>query len=86
MNEFPSYPIRDGETAEEILNEWGVYEFDEVKSRNFTHIFTHVRWDIRCVWVRAEGAPFDAYSLAEIFDNISLPTAFKQCLAILQSQ
>lgn len=86
MNEFPSYPIRDGETAEEILNEWGVYEFDEVKSRNFTHIFTHVRWDIRCVWVRAESAPFDAYSLAEIFDNISLPTAFKQCLAILQSQ
>ena len=84
MNEFPSRVVFDGETVEEILNEWGVYEFNEVKRGKFAHIFTHVRWDIDCVWVRADCAPFDAYSLAEIKETISLPTAFKQCLAILE--
>ena len=48
------------------------------------HIFTHIRWDILCVWVEAESAPFDAYSLDEIEEGISLPTAFKQCLGILK--
>ena len=48
------------------------------------HIFTHIRWDILCVWIKAESAPFDAYSLDEIEEGISLPTAFKQCLGILK--
>ncbi len=80
MNEFPSYVIKDGESAEQILNEWGVYEFNEIKRENYVHIFTHIRWDIVCVWVRAEYSPFDAYSLDEIEESVTLPTAFKQCL------
>ena len=82
MNEFPSF-VSHGESAEQVLNEWGMYEFTEVKRRKFTHIFTHIRWDITCVWVRAESAPFDAYRLEEIEEFISLPTAIKQCLDIL---
>ncbi len=83
MNELPSFVAERGESAEDILREWGMYEFTEVKRGNFVHIFTHIRWDITCVWARAEGAPFDAYSLAEIEESISLPTAFKQCLKLL---
>jgi hypothetical protein len=78
--------VFDGETPENILNEWGIYEFTEVKRQNYTHIFTHIRWDITCVWVKADGAPFDAYTLDEIRESISLPTAFRQCLGILNGE
>ena len=84
MNEFPSAMLSEGETPEKILNEWGMSAFTEVKRKKYVHIFTHIRWDIECVWVRAEDAPFDAYALDEIEESISLPTAFKQCLGILK--
>ena len=84
MNELPSRVITAGETAESVLNEWGMYEFNEVKRKKYKHIFTHIVWDITCVWVRTETSPFDSYSLDEIEESISLPTAFKQCLNILQ--
>ena len=83
MNEFPSEVVMDGETPENILNGWGVTAFTEIKRQKFTHIFTHIRWDMLCVWVRTDDAPFDAYTLNEIEQEISLPTAFKQCLRIL---
>lgn len=86
MNEFPSVVVSDGETPKNILNEWGMYEFTEVKRQKYSHIFTHIRWDITCVWVRTEYAPFDAYTLDEIEESVSLPTAFKQCLAILKDE
>lgn len=84
MNEFPSYVASFGETPEDILNEWGMYEFTEIKRGDFTHIFTHIRWDMTCVWVQTESSVFDAYSLEEIEQSISLPTAFKQCLRLLK--
>ena len=83
MNEFPSF-VFENESAEQVLNEWGMYAFTEIKRRNFTHIFTHIKWHITCVWVQADDAPFDAYTLEEIVENISLPTAFKQCLSTLK--
>ena len=82
MNEFPSAVYYEGETPEKFLNEWGMYEFTEVKRKNYAHIFTHIRWDITCIWIMAESAPFDTYALDEIEETISLPTAFKQCLGI----
>jgi A/G-specific adenine glycosylase len=85
MNEFPSQVIYNGESAEKILNEWGMYEFTEIKRQPFTHIFTHIRWDMTCVWVRTASAPFDAYTLAEIEEEISLPTAFKQCVKMVEN-
>ena len=84
LNEFPSAVVQEGEEPEKILNEWGMYAFTEVARKKYVHIFTHIRWDITCVWVRAEDAPFDAYTLEEIEGSISLPTAFKQCLGILK--
>lgn len=84
MNEFPSFVASGGESVEEILNEWGMYAFTEIKRRHYTHIFTHIKWNITCVWVETEFAPFDTYTLQEILESISLPTAFKQCMSILK--
>ncbi len=84
MNEFPSAVLFDGDSPEKILNEWGMSAFTEVKRGKYVHIFTHIRWDIECIWVRVEDSPFDAYALDEIEESISLPTAFRQCLGILK--
>ena len=84
MNEFPSFVATHGETPEDILNEWGMYAFTEVKRGNYVHIFTHIRWDITCIWVRTEDCSFDAYTIEEIEESISLPTAFKQCLTMIK--
>lgn len=86
MNELPSAVIRYGESAAEILNEWGVYAFNEIQRKRYTHIFTHIRWDITCVWVQAESAPFDAYTVEEIRQTVSLPTAFRQCLSMIDEK
>lgn len=86
MNEFPSAVVVNGETTENILNEWGMYEFTELDRRKFTHIFTHIRWNMTCLHVRVDSAPFDAYSLEEIEESVSLPTAFKQCLSMLKKE
>ena len=84
MNEFPSF-ITQGESERDVLNGWGVYEFTEKKRQKFTHIFTHIKWNITCVWIQTETAPFDAYRLEEIRQTISLPTAFKQCLKMIKT-
>ena len=84
MNEFPSYVVTRAQTPEDILNEWGMYAFTEVKRGKYTHIFTHIRWDITCIWVQTESSSFDAYTLEEIEESISLPTAFKQCLTMIK--
>ncbi len=83
MNEFPS-EVSQGESADEILYAWGVTEYEEVARQPFVHIFTHIRWNITCVWIKTEVAPFDTYGLEEIEASISLPTAFRQCLKVVE--
>ena len=84
LNEFPSHVVIEGETPENILNGWGMYEFKEINRRKYRHIFTHIRWEMTCIRIRTDSAPFDAYTLDEINEFISLPTAFRQCMGILQ--
>lgn len=81
MNEFPSEKAE--KSVEEILNGWGVSEFALVKRKKFSHIFTHIEWEMDCVLVDAEYSPFTAYSLRDINEKVALPTAFKQCLKML---
>lgn len=84
MNEFPS---ETGEkTAAEILNGWGVSAFTLLKKKKFSHIFTHIEWEMDCFLVQAQTAPFQVYPLAEIREKVALPTAFKQCLRILDER
>ena len=83
MNEFPSHVIERGESVENVLNEWGMYAFTEIKRKKYKHVFTHIIWDITCVWVKTDVSPFDCYAIDEIEEGISLPTAIKQCMEIL---
>ena len=82
MNEFPSHIAEEGTPPEEILESWGVSSFRIVRSKNYTHVFTHIRWDMTCFYVRAEKSPFPAYSEEALEKEVSLPTAFRQCAEI----
>ena len=84
MNEFPSHVVTAEETPENVLNEWGMSAFTEKNRKKYTHIFTHIRWDMTCILIETEVAPFDAYTLEEIVETVSLPTAFRQCLGMLK--
>ena len=84
--EFPSVVEEDGLTPEKVLNEWGVSVFTVKASKKFVHIFTHIRWDMSAYLIEAEDAPFERYSLREIEEKISLPTAFRQCLSIVAGE
>ncbi len=83
MNEFPSWVCADGEGIEAPLTEWGISDYQELARKDYVHVFTHIRWEITCVWIKTESAEFDAYPLSEIEETVSLPTAFRQCLTIL---
>lgn len=83
MNEFPSEPAGERTTPQEILDGWGMSSFKIVKSRKYSHIFTHIRWEMVCFLVEAESAPFPVYTLEKLDREASLPTAFRQCEEIL---
>ena len=63
-----------------------MYAFTEKNRKEYKHIFTHIRWEMRTFLVDSEDMelPFEVYSIEEIEEKISLPTAFKQCLGILK--
>lgn len=86
LNEFPSVIASPEDTPEKILNEWGMSAFKIVGKKKYTHIFTHIRWEMNCFLVEAESVPFETYSLWEIENEVALPTAFKQCLGMLESK
>ena len=81
MNEFPSFI---GISAEEGLKRLGVYEFEVVKTAKASHVFTHISWDMEVVLVKAEKVDLPTYTLAEIEEKVSLPTAFRQCLKVFE--
>ena len=84
MYEFPSQEKREGDTPEKVLNEWGVSAFMIQQGKQYTHVFTHVKWEMDSYFVRAESAPFEAVSIAALKEEISLPTAFRQMLKAVE--
>lgn len=80
--EFPSVEAEPDLTMEKALEGLGVSSFTLCKEGAYTHIFTHIRWEMLVYYVRTEAQPFTAYPLAEIQEKISLPTAFRQCLSL----
>lgn len=83
MNEFPSEKA--DRSMEEILSAWGMAGYKVSKRKKFTHVFTHIEWDMDCVLLDAETSPFHAYTREQLEKEIALPTAFKQCLKIIQN-
>lgn len=84
--EFPSVEAELGLTPEQALQRLGVASFTLCKEGLYTHIFTHIRWEMLVYHVQTEAAPFTAYPLAEIQEKVSLPTAFRQCLTLINNR
>ena len=89
MNEFPSLVIPNDDTgdlpvrAEKILREWGVKEPHVAGVKRYTHIFTHVRWNVTAFFVRATFSPFEEYGFSRLTDEAAFPTAFRRCFDLL---
>ena len=79
MYEFPSFV---GLSAEEGLKELGISSYKLIKKSKATHIFTHIVWDLQISLIETEKVNLPTYSLTEIKEKISLPTAFRQCLKV----
>lgn len=82
MYAFPVAKRGRDEIAE--LKELGVQTFSVIGKEEKTHVFTHVKWNMTCVLVKAAFAPFETYSLKELKETIALPTAFRQCVDLLE--
>jgi A/G-specific adenine glycosylase len=83
MNEFPSFV---GKTLEESAKELKIERFELIKSKKYTHIFTHIVWEMAAYLIKTEKVGLPCYSRSEIEEKVSLPTAFKQCLSILDGE
>ena len=81
LYEFPT-AAKDRD-EKDILAGWGVKGATIVKREKATHIFTHVKWEMECLFVRAEYSPFQQFSLQQIEEEISLPTAFAKAKKML---
>jgi A/G-specific adenine glycosylase len=81
MNEFPSFVGLDLKSA---VKEAEISSYKLIKTRKFTHIFTHIVWEMTAYWIETQQLAYPCYSLEEIEKTVSLPTAFKQCLAVFK--
>ena len=72
------------ETAEALrqAEQWGVHPTGILKTAERTHIFTHVQWDLRGVWLTcaAEAPQFTLADENALQHEIGLPTAYRQFL------
>ena len=83
MYEFPSFI---DVTAEQALKELGVSSFQLVKKSKATHVFTHIVWDMQISLIKTDAIDLPTYSLMELKEKISLPTAFRQCLKVFDEE
>ena len=72
------------ETAEALrqAEQWCVHPTGILKTAERTHIFTHVQWDLRGVWLTcaAEAPQFTWADENALRHEIGLPTAYRQFL------
>ena len=65
-------------SAIQVLQEWGVEDATIVEKASAVHIFTHVKWEMECVLVKAKSTPFETFTVQKIEEELSLPTAFSK--------
>ena len=78
--ELPNVPgLLTAQQAMEQAERWGVRPQRLQKSLERVHIFTHVRWQLRCYYIScaARAAGFVWADAARFAQDIALPTAFR---------
>jgi len=82
--QLPSAPGHlEREEIPRLLDDWGIEALDVGEGFARTHIFTHVRWDMRCYAVRCAEAAGDGLVWADCHQlehEYTLPAAFRKCL------
>lgn len=69
----------DAQQALALLDSWGLVPEELTRTRERTHIFTHVEWRMRCYDIRV-SMPADSFtwvSGTRFQQDIALPTAFR---------
>ena len=66
--------------ALEQLERWGLVPREIYKEVRRKHIFTHIQWDMKAVYleVAGEAGPFTWLTGEQIRQEAALPTAFRQ--------
>ena len=79
--ELPNFPGKaDVETALVKVEELGLKPRDILRQVERKHIFTHVEWEMRGVYLEVDHMPniFTWLTAEEIEETAALPTAFRQ--------
>lgn len=81
--QFPNLPGKlESAQALAALEKMGLKPRDILRQAERKHIFTHIRWEMRGIWVevREPGGPYTWLTKDEIDVEAALPTAFRQFL------
>lgn len=79
--EFPNVPERlEMQPALQQIEKFGLKPREVLRQIEKKHIFTHVQWDMRGIYVEVSGetGDFSWMDAKEIEENAALPTAFRQ--------
>ncbi len=79
--QFPNCPGKlETEAALEKVQNWGIVPRDVLRQVERSHIFTHIRWDMRGIYmeVSAPTGDFTWLTGEELEKTAALPTAFRQ--------
>ena len=72
--------------ALELVQQWGLTPKDILRQTERSHIFTHIRWEMRGIYMEvvAPAGEFTWLSPEKIEKEAALPTAFRQFWEELQ--
>lgn len=72
----------DAQVALQWLENIGLHPKEILRQTEKKHIFTHIEWDMRGIYVEVSdtGGDFQWFSLEELRENTAIPTAFRQFL------
>ena len=79
--QFPNVPGKlDTEGVMATLEELGIKPRNMLRMADRKHIFTHIRWEMRGVWLETaeQGGDYVWLTPEEIRRSVALPTAFRQ--------
>ena len=79
--QFPNCPGKlETEAAVKKVQGWGITPSDVLRQVERSHIFTHIRWDMRGIYmeVAAPTGDFTWLTVEELEKTAALPTAFRQ--------
>ena len=76
MWEYPNVEVKEFPEKAEIPAEYGLKNAQILEVFEYTHVFTHLEWEMRCYRIQADGADIPCYSRAYISEHLSIPSAF----------